>query len=218
MTCFKMRSTASMGKPCCPFGHIRNTGLAHVDFSDDAGSSSNFLFSDLHPNQCYILLAEGYNSDVSGDFGIQLIGIPSHAELSSISYSRASGFGDWTSHFDAIQLGNDAGLFADDGECDDTRFTGNPTYLGITGVDDYVMRDASDCGQLFREGHVRLKDTETIDFGDDSSPWANDGECDDVRFVGPSRYIGITSSEDHVRRDASDCRQLFVDGLIRLRR
>ena len=26
---------------------------------------------------------------------------------------------------------------------------------------------------------------QTIDFGDDASPFANDGACDDIRFVGP---------------------------------
>lgn len=116
------------------------------------------MFSDLEANQCYVLLTEGYDLDVYGDYGVQFIGIPSYVELSSIAYSRDSGFGSWASHFDAVQLGNDSGLlFANDGECDDTRFTGDPDYLGITVMDDYVMRDASDCRQLFVEGLIRLR-------------------------------------------------------------
>lgn len=206
------------GQTLLSFGHIRNSALAHVEFNDDSGTNSNFLFSDLDASECYVLLAEGFGQSVSGNYGVQFIGIAPYAELSSISYSRDSGFGGWMAHFDAIRLGNDSGLFAGDGECDDTRFTGDGEYLGITVTDDYVMRDASDCRRLFMEGLVRLKDTEMIDFGDDSSVWANDGECDDVRFTGPSRYLGITSNDDHVRRDASDCRQLFVEGLIRLKR
>lgn len=55
-----------------------------------------------------------------------------------------------------------------------------------------------------------------IDFGDDSGEWANDGECDDPRFVGPG--MTLMPPFDHERRDASDCRVLFGLGEIRLGR
>ncbi|MFN3163880.1 MAG: hypothetical protein ACE37N_10460 [Pseudohongiellaceae bacterium] len=55
-----------------------------------------------------------------------------------------------------------------------------------------------------------------IEFGDDSGEWANDGECDDPRFVGPG--MTLMPPFDHERRDASDCRVLFGLGEIRLGR
>ncbi len=51
-----------------------------------------------------------------------------------------------------------------------------------------------------------------IDFGDDSSFWANDGECDDPRFAGPgaSSYM----DENDLYRDATDCQILYDQGLV----
>ena len=55
---------------------------------------------------------------------------------------------------------------------------------------------------------------QAIDFGDDSSEWANDGECDDPRFEGPGAY---SSPLDEDRfRDASDCLALFDSGQVGL--
>ena len=54
-----------------------------------------------------------------------------------------------------------------------------------------------------------------IDFGDDSSEWANDGECDDPRFVG-SNMAEVLLDED-TGKDATDCRAAFEQGLIGLR-
>ena len=42
-----------------------------------------------------------------------------------------------------------------------------------------------------------------VNFGDDSSQWANNGECDDRRFVG-SIMATILNNED-IGRDATDC-------------
>lgn len=53
------------------------------------------------------------------------------------------------------------------------------------------------------------------DFGDDSSEWANDGVCDDTRFVGDRGAGAWTSNDDHVGRDATDCRNLLNAGRIR---
>lgn len=53
-----------------------------------------------------------------------------------------------------------------------------------------------------------------IDFGNDSSEWANDGECDDPRFTGQG-MAEVLLAED-ARRDATDCRELFNRGMIRL--
>ena len=120
-----------------------------------------------------------------------------------------------------IDFGDDAGRFARDGECDDPRFQG----AGM-GLSDSSHRghDAFDCRQLFGSGHVTLRAVDggdpvgsPVDFGDDSSPWANDGECDDTRFAGDPFYLGITDNDRHIRRDASDCRRLFSEGRIRLK-
>ncbi len=56
---------------------------------------------------------------------------------------------------------------------------------------------------------------ETVDFGDDSSEWARDGECDDPRFVGQG-MASVLLDEDE-SRDASDCSDLFENGSISLR-
>jgi hypothetical protein len=46
------------------------------------------------------------------------------------------------------------------------------------------------------------------DFGDDSSQFSKDGECDDMRFAG----AGMTSTpllDQDIKHDASDCRSAF---------
>jgi len=54
-----------------------------------------------------------------------------------------------------------------------------------------------------------------IEWGDNTSQWANDGECDDPRFAGP----GMAQTLLDVDRfhDANDCRSLYERGLIYLR-
>jgi hypothetical protein len=53
-----------------------------------------------------------------------------------------------------------------------------------------------------------------INFGDDSSQWANDGECDDRRFVGQGMAVALDSA--NIGRDAADCRALHDAGQIRV--
>lgn len=59
-----------------------------------------------------------------------------------------------------------------------------------------------------------IASTGDVDFGDDSSMWASDGECDDSRFEGD----GVASSliDSDIYHDASDCRTLYDAGAIRL--
>lgn len=54
-----------------------------------------------------------------------------------------------------------------------------------------------------------------IAFGDDSSQWAFDGECDDPRFVGDGMAETLVAVDRYA--DASDCQTLFEAGHIRLR-
>jgi hypothetical protein len=53
------------------------------------------------------------------------------------------------------------------------------------------------------------------DFGDDTSVWADDGECDDPRFEGDG--AANTLLEEDLGHDAADCRKLFEAGRITLR-
>ena len=53
-----------------------------------------------------------------------------------------------------------------------------------------------------------------INFGDNSSEWAKDGECDDRRFRGVGMAKGL--DQDDVGHDATDCRQAYRDKRITL--
>lgn len=55
-----------------------------------------------------------------------------------------------------------------------------------------------------------------IDFGDDSSRWARDGECDDPRFEGPG-MTATTLLEADIGHDATDCSAAYRAGNLRLR-
>ena len=126
-------------------------------------------------------------------------------------------------------FGDDSGLFARDGECDDPRFQGvgmglpegNPSHRG---------HDATDCHQQFESGRVTVRPVDTIDpdlgaadarlgdvdFGDDSGQFVRDGECDDPRFRGVGMGLA-EGSTDHHGRDATDCREQFRSGRVILR-
>ena len=110
----------------------------------------------------------------------------------------------------------DLGDWNFDGQCDDPRFVGggmaDPTYTALAG------RDASDCRTLHEAGTIRLRQAREMDrlsFGDDTGDWARDGECDDPSFEGPG--MGATDSQEHLLSDASDCRDAFAAGTVRLR-
>jgi len=52
-------------------------------------------------------------------------------------------------------------------------------------------------------------------WGNNSSQWANDGDCDDPRFTGPWAH-SLLVPEDAFS-DANDCRALFAEGKVFLR-
>lgn len=89
--------------------------------------------------------------------------------------------------------------WANDGECDETRFGG--TGACPTGT------DTNDCRAEAR-AHERLWAAVPAEIraglGDDSCRWAHDLECDDIRFGGTGACTEGT--------DASDCRALAVGG------
>ena len=122
-----------------------------------------------------------------------------------------------------IDYGDDSSEWANDGECDDPRFTGPGAAEELVDAD--LMKDATDCRAAFEAGTVTLKDggtttpaattTAEIDFGDDSSEWANDGECDDPRFTGPGAAEELVDAD--LMKDATDCRAAFEAGTVTLK-
>ncbi len=72
-----------------------------------------------------------------------------------------------------------------------------------------------DNAQLTAEDLANRPPMFSIDFGDDSGDFANDGECDDPRFRGQ----GMTSTplmHDDIKRDASDCRAAYKNKQLTL--
>ncbi|GGA35833.1 hypothetical protein [Pelagibacterium lentulum] len=56
------------------------------------------------------------------------------------------------------------------------------------------------------------QDVSDIDFGDDTSVWANDGECDDPRFAGEGTASILLQTD--LGRDATDCRTAYEAGTV----
>lgn len=121
----------------------------------------------------------------------------------------------------ATDYGNDSSEWAMDGECDDPRFEGPGMADVLLAEDAYA--DATDCMQLEAQGLVWPRGSVApaptkggscsgIDFGDDASMWANDGECDDPRFAGPGAAETLLAEDAF--HDASDCRQACASGAI----
>lgn len=82
-----------------------------------------------------------------------------------------------------VDFGDDAGIYALDGECDDPRFEGEG--LGLS-LESHRGHDASDCRALFRAGRVRAPDS-TVPRGDDEA-------LADPEAYGPATY-GRAASE-----------------------
>ena len=128
----------------------------------------------------------------------------------------------------SVDFGDDSSQFAKDGECDDMRFAG----AGMTDtllIDSDIRHDATDCRAAYNAGRLTYNggnrsgratpaatNNSRIQWGDDSSRYAKDGECDDKRFVGQ----GMTDTpllESDIKHDATDCRAAFNAGRLSLR-
>jgi|LGOV01.1.fsa_nt_gb hypothetical protein len=118
--------------------------------------------------------------------------------------------------------GDNTGEYPNDGECDDRRFVGsamaNSLGWGSTG------RDADDCRAAVEAGSITLWDQQlaaeqtvcsAIDFGNDSSDYANDGTCDDIRFEGRGAAAQISYGDEG--HDATDCSRMCDYGMIFVR-
>jgi hypothetical protein len=117
-------------------------------------------------------------------------------------------------------FGDNTSSWANDGECDDPRFEG--AGAADTLLDEDRGHDANDCRTLFDAGRITLRrpvaaasTNATVDFGDDSSKWASDGECDDPRFEGDGSAATLLDADAY--HDATDCRTLLGQGRISLR-
>ncbi len=112
---------------------------------------------------------------------------------------------------DAIHFGDDSGDYANDGECDDPRFTGSNTAKNLDWT--VVGQDATDCRQSLKKGsrywvypdEIKVVDCSGEDFGDDSSQFNNSGTCDDPRYFG-IKSAQITMATDS-GKDATDCQR-----------
>jgi hypothetical protein len=118
-----------------------------------------------------------------------------------------------------IDFGDDSSEWSKDGECDDPRFTGSGSASEL--VDDDILKDATDCRAAFEAGTVTLVEsgdlpvaTAEIDFGDDSSEWAKDGECDDPRFTGTGSAAETLDVD--ILKDATDCKAAYDAGTVTL--
>ena len=117
-----------------------------------------------------------------------------------------------------INFGTNDSTWANDGQCDDPRFEG-------PGTDDLLQTDdrgadANDCLSLYNAGEIRLAgidpDTGAIDFGDNASEYARDGQCDDPRFTGPGTAWDWVLLMENRGHDGADCRTLYEAGEARL--
>ncbi|MGB3337027.1 MAG: hypothetical protein WBA73_07610 [Devosia sp.] len=121
-----------------------------------------------------------------------------------------------------VDFGDDSSQWSNDGECDDPRFAGAGSAAEL--VDDDILKDATDCRTAYEAGTVTLKDGATtdvaasnadIDFGDDSSEWAKDDECDDPRFEGTGSAVETVDAD--ILKDATDCKAAFEAGTVTLK-
>lgn len=121
-----------------------------------------------------------------------------------------------------VRFGDDSGDYANDGECDDRRFIGFGMASVLSNSDNF--KDASDCKFLFNNGFIKpvseaagvaATQCDAVKFGDNSSEYADDGECDDPRFDGPGSVSAI--GMDDLLRDSNDCIAACARGSIWLR-
>ena len=119
-------------------------------------------------------------------------------------------------------FGDDSSQFSNDGECDDPQFIGQSMANG-GGSAEHRGHDRTDCLTAFQAGSLKIAPVipvnqritvSGINFGDDESAFANDGECDDPRFTGEG--AAVNPQEVNRGHDASDCLAGFQSGTVTL--
>ncbi|HTN62146.1 MAG TPA: hypothetical protein VL147_11400, partial [Devosia sp.] len=122
-----------------------------------------------------------------------------------------------------FDYGTDNSRYARDGECDDLRFTGDGMAKKLLPED--VSNDATDCRTLVEAGSLSIiavydpaylagapYDSKGVNFGDNTSSYANDNQCDDPRFQGPGAASVLLDGD--LRHDRDDCRAAFEAGTV----
>ncbi len=118
---------------------------------------------------------------------------------------------------DDIDFGDNSSDFANDGECDDPRFTGPGVAFGANRTN--LMRDANDCRSALEAGNALYEgemaplfsgSADGVDYGDNTSDFADDGECDDPRFAGENVAAGANRANSG--HDAHDCYNAVQNG------
>lgn len=121
-----------------------------------------------------------------------------------------------------LRFGDNSSEYARDGECDDPRFFGRGMAEALN--DENIGHDAADCKHHYDMGTVKLwieslaraaTSCNRINYGDNTSEYARDGECDDPRFIG-SGVDSIVLNDD-IGHDATDCRLACTSGTALLR-
>lgn len=188
-------------------------------FSGDASAASPLDFSDAGPfGEVMFALVQAFQAIPGDDAGAMPLpfGLGGASDYDRTAMTELTG----------IDFGDNSGPFVDDGECDDPRFEG-PGASEFS-FDEGELSDAGDCSNLYLEGALTYidpasvdsasvamdADSAGVDFGDNSSMFANDGECDDPRFEGPGA-AGFSIADDEMH-DANDCRSMFEAGQISL--
>jgi hypothetical protein len=224
-----MRRVLSLLAPLLAFlaiaapAHAKDT----IEFGDDTSSFAN-------NDECDDPRFEGEGMAsilIAGDRGHDATDCASGVKAGKIRFQPLPAFAGEgpTPTFDEIEFGDDASSFANDGNCDDRRFGGR--IMAEILIDSDIRHDASDCRAGMEQGDLAfVQDLEAavtddsstshlgggavdltgIDFGDNESAFALNGECDDRRFEGEA--MDETLLESDVGHDASDCALAVIDG------
>ena len=121
-----------------------------------------------------------------------------------------------------INFGDDSGDYPKDGECDDRRFYGSAMASNLGWQ--FVGHDATDCQAALNAGSIAMwteaasvaaTQCAAVDFGDNTGPFPNDSECDDVRFEG--RGTASVMNFANIGKDAADCSAQCTFGIVSLR-
>lgn len=126
--------------------------------------------------------------------------------------------GNWHCNDDASFLGNsNPGIaFSEPLSGVYDIWVGTYDDVGVDGVGKLVLTEwaASAWSGMDLGGNGTALVADGIDFGDDLGTWANDGECDDPRFIGAG--AATTRLEGDRFHDASDCAAAWAAGTIQL--
>ena len=132
------------------------------------------------------------------------------AHLVSTGLLRSSLRDEWP---EGLELGDDSGERAFDGECEDPRFEGVGMAETVAAED--ILKDATDCGRALLEREARFRPIESLEFGDNQGPWAGNGVCDDPRFVAdPRRPLAADAKAEAKGHDATECLNAYLARLV----